>query len=352
MNSPVESGTSNEVLLVIESSCDETAAAIVTRDLQVLSSVVASQDELHQRFGGVVPEIASRAHLERILPVIDEALRRANMELRQLTAIGVMTEPGLVGSLLVGVTAAKTLAMVLDRPLVAVNHIHAHLYACRMIAQREIFPAVGLVVSGGHTNLYDCRSAIDYELVGSTIDDAAGEAFDKAAALLNLPYPGGPWMQKVAENGSRSAFDFPRSFQHDQRLAFSFSGLKTSLRYTALGIPGSDQPVPELTPQRISDLAASFQEAVVDVLIKKSTQALQRYGRKTLCVGGGVAANARLRERLDELAAQRGFEIIIAPMSLCTDNAAMGAIAWELLRAGQTADLDVDVTPGLVRHSR
>jgi len=341
-----------EILLAIESSCDETAAAVVDSQGHVLSSVVASQDELHQRFGGVVPEIASRAHLSRVLPVIDEALRKSSHALEDLSAIAVMTEPGLVGSLLVGVTAAKTLAMVLGRPLIAVNHIHAHLYACRMTATRNIFPATGLVVSGGHTNLYDCRSAIDYELVGSTIDDAAGEAFDKAAALLGLPYPGGPWMQKMAVNGNPRAFNFPRSFLKDDRLAFSFSGLKTALRYTALGLPGAEEPAPELTPQRISDLAASFQEAVVDVLIGKCRQALSQFKRRTLCIGGGVAANVRLRERLLELQDESGIDVIIAPMALCTDNAAMGAIAWELLQAGQVAPLDVDVTPGLVRHSR
>jgi len=344
--------SNTEFLLAIESSCDETAAAVVDSRGVVHSSIVASQDELHQRFGGVVPEIASRAHLSRILPVIDEAIRQAGISLSDLSAIAVMTEPGLVGSLLVGVTAAKTLALVLDKPLVAVNHIHAHLYACRMIAQREIFPSIGLVVSGGHTNLYDCRSAVDYELIGSTIDDAAGEAFDKAAALLGLPYPGGPWMQKSAETGNRRAFDFPRSFLKDERLAFSFSGLKTALRYTALGLPGATTPPPELTPQRIADLAASFQEAVVDVLIGKCQQALKQTGRSTLCIGGGVAANARLRERLLELQQNRGIDVVIAPMSLCTDNAAMGAIGWELLRAGQVSELDVDVTPGLVRHSR
>ncbi|WP_437186046.1 tRNA (adenosine(37)-N6)-threonylcarbamoyltransferase complex transferase subunit TsaD [Planctomicrobium sp. SH668] len=346
------SNSSSQLILVIESSCDETAAAVVDRGLNVISSVVASQDELHQRFGGVVPEIASRAHLSRILPVIDEAMRRAEKSFDDLTAIAVMTEPGLVGSLLVGVTAAKTLAMVLNKPLIAVNHIHAHLYACRMVAQKNVFPAIGLVVSGGHTNLYECRTAIDYELLGSTIDDAAGEAFDKAAAMLGLPYPGGPWMQKVAKKGDRKAFTFPRSFIHDDRLAFSFSGLKTALRYTALGQPGSSTPAPELTEQRISDLAASFQEAVVDVLVSKSRQALKQRGLKTLCIGGGVAANARLREQLAEASRRYKFEVIIAPMSLCTDNAAMGAIAWELLDAGRTSELDLDVTPGLVRHSR
>ncbi len=339
-----------EILLAIESSCDETAAAIVDRAGNVLSSVVASQDELHARFGGVVPEIASRAHLERILPVIDESLRRANVTLTDLAAVAVMTEPGLVGSLLVGVTAAKTLAMVLDIPLIAVNHVHAHLYACRMAAQQGIFPAIGLVVSGGHTNLYDCRSTTSYELLGSTIDDAAGEAFDKAAALLGLPYPGGPWIAKVAEKGNPKAYDFPRSFLRDERLAFSFSGLKTAVRYAAIGQPNTPNPPPPLDEQRIADLAASFQEAVVDILIAKSEQALKKYGRRSLCLGGGVAANKRLRERLEVWSKKRGFTVTVAPMSLCTDNAAMGAIAWELLAEGKTASLDVDVTPGLVRH--
>jgi N6-L-threonylcarbamoyladenine synthase len=340
-----------KLLLAIESSCDETAAAIIDDRLNILSSVVASQDALHQRFGGVVPEIASRAHVSQVLPVIDEALRRARASLADLEAIAVMTQPGLVGSLLVGVTAAKTLALVLDKPLLAVNHIHAHLYACRMMAEREIFPAIGLVVSGGHTNLYHCRGATDFELIGSTIDDAAGEAFDKAASLLGLPYPGGPSMQRAAQGGNPEAFHFPRSFLREERLAFSFSGLKTALRYTALGQPGSSQPPPALTSERIADLAASYQEAIVDVLIGKSQQALQRYRLNTLCIGGGVAANARFRERLIDLEQRIGLQVLIAPPALCTDNAAMGGLAWELYRAGDFSPLDVDVVPGLVRHT-
>lgn len=339
-----------QVLLAIESSCDETAAAVIDQDLNVLSSVVATQDQLHQRFGGVVPEIASRAHLSNILPVIDEALRKSERRLEEMSAIAVMTEPGLVGSLLVGLTAAKTLALVVEKPLVAVNHIHAHLYACQMVSKADIFPAIGLVVSGGHTNLYDCRSATEYELIGSTIDDAAGEAFDKSAAILGLPYPGGPHISRVAEQGNPRAFRFPRTFLKEERLAFSFSGIKTAVRYTALGQPGASEPAPPLTEQRVADLAASFQEAVVDVLIGKCRQAAQQYNRKSLCIGGGVAANQRFRERLQELEEKDGTTVTIAPMSLCTDNAAMGAIAWELLSKGMTADLDVDVTPGLVRH--
>lgn len=323
---------------------------MIDRELNVLSSIVASQDDLHQRFGGVVPEIASRAHLSNILPVIDEALRRSGKRLEDLSGVAVMTEPGLVGSLLVGLTAAKSLSLVLDVPLIAVNHIHAHLYACQMAAQSAVFPAIGLVVSGGHTNLYDCRSAIEFELIGSTIDDAAGEAFDKAAAMLGLPYPGGPHIAQAAQNGNPHAFPFPRTFIKDERLAFSFSGIKTSIRYTALGQPGAREAAPPLTPQRVSDLAASFQEAIVDVLIAKCRQACDRYHRKSLCIGGGVAANVRFRERLAESMPPEGITVTLAPMSLCTDNAAMGAIAWELYDAGKTVALDVDVTPGLVRH--
>lgn len=348
----LSSASAEDVLLCIESSCDETAAAVVQRDGTVLSSVIASQDELHARFGGVVPEIASRAHLERILPVIDESLKQAGKRMQDLTAVAAMTEPGLVGSLLVGVTAAKTLAMVFDLPLLAVNHVHAHLYACRMQAGKDIFPAIGLVVSGGHTNLYDCQDAVTYQLIGSTIDDAAGEAFDKAAAMLGLPYPGGPWISKIAEQGDPKAYDFPRSFLHDDRLSFSFSGLKTAVRYAAFGQPGSKSVPPELTEQRKADLAASFQAAVVDILVVKCRQALRKYGRKTLCIGGGVAANRRLRERLEEVGRREKIEIVIAPMNLCTDNAAMGAVAWELLSRGQIAPLDVDVTPGLVRATQ
>lgn len=339
------------VLLAIESSCDETAAAVIDENLAVRSSVVASQTEIHSRFGGVVPEMASRAHVERIIPVIDEALRQANTTLADLSAIAVVTHPGLVGSLLVGLTAAKTLALVLEKPLIAVNHIEAHLYACRMHAGRDVFPAVGLVVSGGHSNLYDCPSPTGFELLGSTIDDAAGEAFDKVAAMLGLAYPGGPSIQAAAERGAPTAFRFPRTFLNDHnRLEFSFSGLKTSVLYEIAGTPPRDYDPATLAPQYVADIAASFQEAVVDVLIGKCQDALRRCGRKTLLVGGGVAANARFREKLSNAAGEAGFIVIIPPLALCTDNAAMAAIAWESLAQGQTADLDLDVSAGLVRR--
>ncbi len=339
----------SQYLLAIESSCDETAAAVITRDLQVLSNVVASQAELHERFGGVVPEIASRAHVERILPVIDEALKTAEVEASDLTAIAVVTEPGLVGSLLVGLTAAKTLAMVLDIPLVAINHVEAHLYACRLGAGRDIFPAVGLVVSGGHTNLYDCRSAVDYRMIGATIDDAAGEAFDKAAAILGLPYPGGPNVERTARSGNEKAYRFPRTFLKEDRLEFSFSGLKTALLYEVHGQPGALRVPPPMTPERLADLCASFQVAVVDVLIAKLELALRQTRHRSVCLGGGVAANGYFRERAAEMARSRGVELFVSPREYCTDNAGMGAVGWELLDRGRVADLEADVSPGLIR---
>ncbi len=337
-------------ILSIETTCDETAAAIVTDKLEVRSSVVATQDELHERFRGVVPEIAARAHLERILPVIDEALRQAEITLDDVDAVAVANTPGLAGSLLVGVVAAKTLAMALGVPLVAINHLFAHIYACRIAAGRDIFPCLGLIVSGGHTSLYRCGGALDFELLGGTIDDAAGEAFDKVASMLGLPYPGGPAISRAAEKGDPRAYKFPRSFLKDrERLQFSFSGLKTAVRYKIVGPGRADFSRVQLTPLMVADLAASFQEAVVDCLVGKAIQAMQLTGLTRLCVGGGVAANRRLRERLVEAVASEGGELLIAPLELCTDNAVMGAIAVERIRAGLVEDLDLDVLPGLVR---
>jgi N6-L-threonylcarbamoyladenine synthase len=338
-------------LLTIETTCDETAAAVVTDELQVLSSVVASQDQLHRRFAGVVPEIAARAHVERILPTIDEALRRASVQLADLDAIAVANTPGLAGSLLVGLVAAKTLAAAANKPLVAINHLQAHIYACRMAAGREVFPCVGLIVSGGHTSLYRCSQATEFEYLGGTIDDAAGEAFDKVAAMLGLSYPGGPAISRAAEGGNPRAYAFPRGLATErQRLDFSFSGLKTAVRYTIAGPGKPDFAATPLPPQQVADIAASFQEAVVDSLVTKSLAALARTGLKTLCVGGGVAANRLLRERLTAAAEERGCTLFIAPPELCTDNAVMGAIAFERLRAGKTESLDLDAIPGLVRH--
>jgi len=351
-------------ILTLETTCDETAAAVVTDTLEVLGSVVASQDALHQKFGGIVPEIASRAHLENILPVIDETLRRAEITLADLDAIAVANMPGLAGSLLVGLVAAKTLALALQKPLIAVNHLQAHIYACKIAFKTDPFPCVGLVISGGHSSLYRCNGAIDFTFLGGTIDDAAGEAFDKVAAMLGLPFPGGPAIQKAAANGNPKAYSFPRSLLHEDRLAFSFSGLKTAVRYHLFGVgnpnpratnpkapgAGTGDTSPPIAETEIADVAASFQEAAVDCLVGKSLQALKQTGLTTLCVGGGVAANARFRQKMEAAAQEKGFRLFIAPLSLCTDNAVMGAIAIERYQAGLFESLDLDVSPGLVRQ--
>ncbi len=340
-------------LLALETTCDETAAAVIDPQLQVLGAVVASQEPLHQQFGGVVPELASRAHMQRILPVIDQVLHKANIKPQQLHAVAVAVTPGLAGSLVVGLAAAKALAVALDIPLVGINHLHAHVYACRMAARREVFPCVGYIVSGGHTCLYHCPSATEFELLGATIDDAAGEAFDKVASMLGLSFPGGPAIQRAAEGGNPRAYRFPRPML-GQGLDFSFSGLKTAVRY-AIGDPGQGidqiaQAARRLTPQQVADLAASFQQAVVDVLVQKALAALEHTGLNRLCVGGGVAANRLFREQLEQALAPRGVELVVAPLALCTDNAVMGAIAWEYLRAGKTSPRDIDVSPGLLRR--
>jgi N6-L-threonylcarbamoyladenine synthase len=327
--------------LAIETSCDETAAAVFTDEPVVLANVVASQTDLHARFGGVVPEVAARAHLERLIPVIQEALDKAGIKLDQIAAVVVHNTPGLVGSLLVGVSAAKMLAVVLGVPLLAANHIQSHVYACRLAAGRDIFPCIGLVVSGGHTSLFHCRSSSDFELLGATLDDAAGEAFDKVAAILHLGFPGGPAVERDAASGDPKAYAFPRSFIHEDRLDFSFSGLKTAVLYTVRGQDAdSDKPAPSSKAR--ADLAASFQQAVIDVLVAKSRQALRRTSLKRLAVGGGVAANKALRSALAAMAREEGAELFVPPMSLCTDNAAMAAIAVERWRRREWASLDLD----------
>lgn len=361
-------------ILTIETTCDETAAAVITERLEVLGSVVASQDKIHQRFGGVVPEIASRAHLENIVPVIDETLRRANITPLQLDAIAVANTPGLAGSLLVGLSAAKALCVALQKPLLGINHLQAHIYACKVAAQHsragncvsgyhsraglcesgfDVFPCIGLIVSGGHSSIYRCANPLDFTFLGGTIDDAAGEAFDKVAAMLGLPYPGGPSIQKTAQNGNPKAYRFPRSLLNEERLAFSFSGLKTAVRYKLAGQGKDVEPATaaaQLSPQEIADIAASFQEAVVDCLVGKSIQALHQTGFRTLCIGGGVAANARFRVKMQDAANREQIRLFIAPVHLCTDNAVMGAIAVERYNAGLFENLDLDIHPGLVRN--
>jgi len=330
--------------LAIETSCDETAVAVFTERLEVFSSVIASQFDLHTRFGGVVPEVAARAHVQRLLPTLDEALKRANLTLADIGCIAVLNTPGLVGALLVGVSAAKMLALALDVPLVSANHIESHIFAARMAADRDIFPCVGLVVSGGHTSLFHCASALDFTLLGATIDDAAGEAFDKVAAILGLGFPGGPAVEKEAAVGNPKAHAFPRSFVHLDRLDFSFSGLKTAVLYALHGVGKAQGPLPG-PGQRRADLAASFQAAVVDVLAVKCKQALRKTGLKRLAVGGGVAANKALRAALAAMALKEGAELFVPPLTLCTDNAAMAAVAVEKWRRQEWAPVDLDAEP-------
>jgi N6-L-threonylcarbamoyladenine synthase len=348
--SPIQPNNDLMKILCIETTCDETAAAVVDGELRVLGSVVASQDDLHKDFNGVVPEIAARAHVERILPVIHQTLEKSQCKLGDLDAIAVANTPGLSGSLLVGVVAAKSLCLANDVPLISINHLHAHVYACQIAAAEPVFPCVGLVVSGGHTHLYQYATPLEPTYLGGTIDDAAGEAFDKVASMLGLPYPGGPAVSKKAANGSRTAHAFPRSFIHEDRLDFSFSGLKTAVRYAIAGPGNVDLSTIKLSEEQIADLSASFEQAVVDCLVKKSLQAIAQTGLRTLCVGGGVAANRSFREQLKQRCDSEKVTLHIAPLELCTDNAVMGAIAIEKFKAGMFEQLDLDIKPGLIRY--
>lgn len=336
-------------LLALETTCDETAAAIIGPTREVLSSVVASQNALHARWRGVVPEIASRAHVERIIPVIDEAISAAAISRQDLKAVAVAVRPGLVGSLLVGLAAAKAIAGVLQVPLVGYDHIAAHLYACRLAFGDKLnYPAVGLVASGGHTSLFEVNGPLDLVRLGGTIDDAVGEAFDKAASLLGLGYPGGPEIERLAATGNPRAHRFPRPLAHDRsRIDLSFSGLKTAVRYQIH--PPAAATVRELSEQERADIAASFQQAAVDSVIAKVDLALTRTRCRTVAVGGGVTANTALRTALKALGRKRRVTMLIPPFEYCTDNAAMGAIAWEHLEQGLTSELTLDVLPGTDR---
>jgi len=330
--------------LAIETSCDETSVAIFTDELQILANVVASQIDLHARFGGVVPEVAASPHPQRLVPTMDEALKQAQLKLADIGAVVVMNSPGLVGALLVGVSAAKMLALTLDVPLLSANHIEAHIFAARMAAGRDIFPCVGLVVSGGHTSLFHCKTPLDFDLLGGTIDDAAGEAFDKVAAILGLGFPGGPAVEREAASGAPKAHALPRSFLKEDRLAFSFSGLKTAVLYALYGVGVTRGPLPGPGKVR-ADLAASFQQAVIDVLVAKARQALRKTKLTRLAVGGGVTANNPLRKALEAMAKSERAELFIPPTALCTDNAAMAAVAVEKWRRQMFASLDLDAIP-------
>ena len=330
------------LVLGIESSCDETAAAVVRRGREILSSVVHSQIAEHAPFRGVVPEIAGRSHLRDVLPVVDEALERAETSLEELEAIAVTYRPGLIGSLLVGVSTAKALAFARGLPLVGVHHIEAHAYAASM--EHELaYPLLALVVSGGHTALYRMSSPTELVKLAETLDDAAGEAFDKVASMLGLGYPGGPAISTLARSGDGRAFAFPRYTPRSGGAGFSFSGLKTSVLYAIRGQDAaSPMPEPGAIPRR-ADLAASFQEAVVDVLVTQTLAAARAQELATIAVTGGVACNARLRERMTAAAAERGLRAVFPSPSYCSDNAAMIAgQGWHLLREGRISELDLD----------
>ncbi len=333
-------------ILGIETSCDETAAAVVTDGQIVRSNIVASQVDRHRRYGGVVPEIASRAHIECIDAVIKEAMSDAGCNHEDLDAIAVTSRPGLAGSLLIGVTAAKTLSWAWGKPLVAVNHVLAH--ACSpAIGVRPIpWPAVGLVVSGGHTSLYRIDGFDAIELLGQTTDDAAGEAFDKVASILGLPYPGGPEIERSGSQGNPQAVAFPRSMLGRKSLDFSFSGIKTAVLYAVNGRGKTSGGLEKLNAAQKADLAASFQEAVVDVLVTKTMRALDQTGLSTVALSGGVAANGRLREGLSVACANRGATLHAASRSYCTDNAVMiAAMGEHLFARGELASLALDASP-------
>src|SRR5262245_31911185 len=316
------------LVLGIDSSCDETAAAVVRDGREALSNVVASQTELHRRFGGVVPEIACRAHVENYPWAVEEALRRAGVTLAQLDGVAVTNRPGLVNALLVGVAAAKGVALATGLPLVGVDHIVAHIHASFLApGGGPGFPNVALVVSGGHTSLYLCRDARTHELLGATLDDAAGEAFDKVAQLLSLPYPGGPSVEKAAKGGDPTMFPLPRTHPGKDSLDFSFSGLKTAVLYRAFGQDVRPGAARAATPKvGVAHVAASFQQAVVDVLVEKTLLAARRTGVREVVIGGGVAANTLLRETIVAAGAAEGLRVVVPPRALCTDNAAMVAV--------------------------
>ena len=319
----------SSLVLGIESSCDETAAAVVRDGREVLSSVVSTQHDLHQRYSGVVPEIASRAHLERILPVIQEALRLAKIELEDLSAIGIGHEPGLIGSLLVGLGAAKALAFATDTPLVGVNHVQAHLWSPCLDSDPIQYPALGVVASGGHTTISLVKGPTDISVIGQTIDDAIGEAFDKAAAILEAGYPGGPAIEQLAAEGDGQALKLPVARLGDT-LDFSYSGLKTALLYAVRGQPQGrgrsvsyPRSVSDLDPQERRDAAASFQHAAIRALVNNVEQAMKQEKVSCLLAGGGVTANTLLRNELARVCEAHQLPVRLATRQYCVDNAAM-----------------------------
>jgi N6-L-threonylcarbamoyladenine synthase len=325
------------VVLAIETSCDETAAAVVMGGNDVLSSVVSSQIDIHARFGGVVPEVASRAHLEAIVPVVRQAISDAGILPGRIDAVAATAGPGLIGALLVGVSAAKSLSLVWDVPFIGVNHLEAHLYAGLLDDPTLQFPLVVLLVSGGHTMIVEMRGHGDYTVLGRTIDDAAGEAYDKVARFLDVGYPGGPAIDALASEGNASSIEFPRAMMHDG-LNVSFSGLKTSVINYVRKNPDVSN----------TDIAASFQEAVVDVLCAKTIKAAQQVGARGIVLGGGVSANSLLRSTMTTRGQQAGFSVALPSRAMCTDNAAMiASAAWYRLLSDGPMDLSCGAYPNL-----
>ena len=345
---PVEEINSNPLedpvarILGIETSCDETAAAVVENGRDILSSAVASQVDLHAQFGGIFPEVASRQHILAIYPIVDQALKEAHLKLADLDGIAVTRGPGLPGSLVVGINMAKGLAIGSDLPLLGINHLEGHLYSAwlgeegKKKSKAPQFPLLALIVSGGHTELILMKDHLVYDRLGGTLDDAAGEAFDKIARLLDLGYPGGPAIQNEAESGNPKAYEFPRAWLDDS-FDFSFSGLKTAVLRTVQQLEKQKSSLPK------ADLAASFQAAVVEVLFQKTIQAAGEFGTKDILIAGGDSANTALR---DKFTSQRKYKVHIPPLSLCTDNAAMiaGAGCYRFC-AGQRDDLEMDAAP-------
>jgi N6-L-threonylcarbamoyladenine synthase len=329
-------------ILALETSCDETSAAVVEDGLIIRSNVISSQIEVHQKFGGVVPEVASRKHIELINIVIEDALSAAGLGFDSLDAVAVTHGPGLAGALLVGTVAAKAVSYALNIPLIAVNHMESHIYANFLVEPELSFPLICLTVSGGHTDLIYIEHHGSYKLVGSTRDDAAGEAFDKIARALDLGYPGGPAIENLSRSGDEEAINFPRAYLGEEALDFSFSGLKTAVmnylrRAGQQGININK-----------ADVAASFQKAVVDVLVDKALLAAKKYKARAILLAGGVAANSRLREYLKSKAGKQKQSVVFPPPVLCTDNAAMvGCAAYYKYMRGDFAPLSINVSPGL-----
>jgi len=337
------------LVLGIESSCDDTASAVVEDGRIILSSVVASQDSIHSKYGGIVPELASRRHIEAIIPVVEEALGEAGLGLDKIDGIAVTKGPGLVGSVLIGLSFAKAVAYARGIPLTAVNHIPAHTHAAFLLKKgaesdgfEPIFPAVALVVSGGHTTLLRMDGFLEYEVIGRTLDDAAGEAFDKSAKILGLGYPGGRVIDRLGTLGARDAVGFTRPYLARDSLDFSFSGIKTALLRHVNTIKESGG----FNEKAVQDICASFQEAVVDVLVKKALRALDRSDTPNLILAGGVACNSRLRERLREVALLKGLNLAIPAKELCTDNAAfVAAVGYRQFEKGLTEGLELNAIP-------